>query len=140
MKTNRNISTLIFIIVLIFFSCSNDEKTNYDTTLPIVRIQSPTLLLNYSTDIGNSSVPYRVSLTAYGIDETELKTLKLTVTNSNGFIVLEKIQEKKSDSKHSINISEKFESTTPDTYTAIFTAIDGSNNIKSESKVFTFSN
>lgn len=138
MKNKKILFNGILIIGLIFSSCSNDDKENNDTTTPVVRIQSPLVILNYSTDIGNSNVPYKVNLMAYGTDETEIATLKLTITDSNGIVVLEKNQESDMDSKYTLNISDKFETTNPGTYTAIFTATDANGNTTSESKVFTY--
>ena len=140
MKTKKIISISLLLFGLIFSNCSNNEEVNNDTTQPVVRIQSPIAILNYSTDIGNSSVPYRVNLKGYATDETEIKTLKLSVTNSNGIIVLEEIKENNTDSQYIVDISETFESTTPGTFTAVFTAIDESENSTNETIIFTYSN
>ncbi|MEE9364242.1 MAG: hypothetical protein V3U92_16705 [Cellulophaga sp.] len=121
-----------------FAGCSNDTDNNTDATAPKVFIQSPILLLNYSTAIGNSNIPYRVTFKAQGADETKISTLKLIVTNSEGNIVLEKISVNNSDSKSILDIYVQYETTNVGTYSAQFIATDTSGNISSKSVDFTY--
>lgn len=75
---------------IILLGCSKDDDTVDDSILPRLIIQSPTLQTMYSTDIGNSNVPYRVILTAQAADETKILNLKLIVSNGEGSIILKK--------------------------------------------------
>jgi len=137
MKNNKILFSIFLVIGLVFTSCSNDN-TVVDTTAPKVFIQSPILLLAYSTDLGNSNVPYRVTLKAYGADETKISTLKLIVTNSDGTIVFEKTRGSDVGSIQILDITEGFETTNAGTYKAVFIATDTGGNMTTESVNFTY--
>ena len=140
MKKLQLILPLLLIIGIGLTSCSDDAIAETDITAPKVFIQSPILLLTYSTDIGNSNVPYNVNLKAQGADEKELVKMELQVTDIDGTIVLEKTQHAVSDSEQIITISKGFETTTIGTYKAIFTAFDTNGNFSSEEVVFQYEN
>lgn len=140
MKRLQLILLGLLIIGIELTSCSDDAIVETDLTAPKVFIQSPILLLSYSTDIGNNNVPYKVNLRAQGADEKKLEKMELQVTDSDGTIVLEKTQHALSDSEQIITISEGFETTTIGTYTAVFTAIDTNGNFSSDEVVFQYKN
>ena len=143
MKNNIiNLSTL-FLLLLTFTNCSKNEGDNQDSidlTNPTIRINSPLIDFDYSTDTGNSYVKYRANFKAYSYDDRGLEKFQLTIKNSDGDIVLESQQDGNKVSEYEIlDLSESFESTTPDTFTAVFTAIDANGNSTYETIIFTYS-
>jgi len=126
------------MLLFIHAGCTNDTGDNVDLTPPKVYVQSPILLLDYSTDIGNDHVPYIVVFQAQAADETKIRSFRLTVTDSKGTIVLEKISESNSDTEYILEIKEIFQTTNAGDYKAEFTATDANGNITSEFVNFSY--
>ncbi|MEF3078718.1 hypothetical protein [Winogradskyella poriferorum] len=138
MKKTIFLSALVAIGIT-FTNCSSDDDSNADTTAPTISIQSPDLNQTYSTDLGNGLGPELVNLTAQGVDETRISTMKLTVTNSDGTIVLEDNAESTPNSDTQLLISENFSTTNAGTYNVVFTATDASGNVAtSNPRTFTY--
>jgi hypothetical protein len=138
MKMRKIHVSFILVMALLIAACSDDNTATIDVIDPKVLIQSPISLFTYSTDLGNSLVPYRVTLTAQGTDETKIVTLQLIVTDNEGTIVLEKTNLEDADSPYILDVSEGFETTNTGTYNAKFIATDASGNVTSESTSFTY--
>lgn len=138
MKKTIFLSALL-ALGMTFTNCSSDDDSNSDTTAPTISIQSPDLNQTYSTDLGNGLGPELVNLSAQGVDETRISTMKLTVTNSDGTIVLEDNAESTPNSDTQLLISENFSTTNAGTYNVVFTATDASGNVTtSNPRTFTY--
>lgn len=105
-------------------NCTNDNNDNIDKdiTSPIITIQSPNLNQLYLTNAGSG--PQTAILAAEANDETRIESISLSVTNGDGTIVFQQIEENNSDTETSLSISREFETTNPGIYNVIFTAID----------------
>ncbi len=131
--------SLLLAIGMTFSNCSSDDDENADTTAPTISIQSPDLNQTYLTDLGNGLGPELVNLTAQGVDETKISTMKLTVTNSDGTVVLEDNVESTPNSDTQLLISDNFSTTNAGIYNVVFTATDASGNVAtSNPRTFTY--
>ncbi|WP_340201732.1 hypothetical protein [Ascidiimonas sp. W6] len=131
---------------MLFTNCSGSDDDNgninenmVDTTAPTIAIQSPNENQTYSTNLGGFLGSELVQINAQGIDETKMASIKLTVTDSEGTILLEKTQESDADTEATLSISDGFETTNAGTYTIVFTATDDSGNVGvSNPRTFTY--
>ena len=139
MKYKYQLFSISLFMLMLFVGCSSENGAAIDVLKPKVLIQSPVVIFDYSTDIGNSYVSHTVTLQAQGSDETNVSAFNLLVTNENGVVVLEKKGLIKDVSTKIVTISEKFNTTVIGNYTAVFTAIDGSGNTAVGTINFTYS-
>ncbi|WP_196888832.1 hypothetical protein [Aureivirga sp. CE67] len=135
------LSTVLIAICMIITNCSNDDNQNIDSTSPTISIQSPDLNQIFSTDLGSLKGPDIVLLNAYGLDDVKMKTMELTVTNSDGIIVFEKISENTPNTETLLTISELFKTTVAGTYNVVYIATDiNGNKSTSNPREFTYEN
>ncbi len=138
MKKTILLSALV-AIGMTFTNCSSNDDQNADTNAPTISIQSPDLNQTYKTDLGNGLGPEIVILTAQGIDDIKMKTMKLTITNSDGTVVFEKTTNGSPDTETTLAIADGFETTNAGTYNVVFTATDNSGNVgTSNPRTFTY--
>lgn len=129
----------LLAIALTYTNCSSDDDGNADTLAPTISIQSPDLNQSYATDLGNGLGAELVNLTAQGIDETKIASMRLTVTNSDGTVVLEDNAESTPNSETQLLISDNFSTSNAGTYNVVFTATDASGNVAtSNPRTFTY--
>jgi hypothetical protein len=130
MKKNRILLTVFIAMTMTLSNCSNDDE-KIDNIAPTISIQSPDLNQTYSVNIDNMKLTEIVGLKAQAIDDTKILSIKVTVTNSNGIVVLEKTRERNIvDSETLLDIYENFSTTNKGIYNAVFTATDESGNIE----------
>ncbi len=134
----KNFIQAVSICSLLFFMSCSDNKEIIDDTSPKLFIQSPTLIFNYSTDIGNSNVPYRVNIQAEAADETEIESLSLKIKDEDDNVIIEKSVKRSNESAHILRIYEGFETTEPGVYTVEIVAKDTSENYTFESFTFEY--
>lgn len=127
MKKTLLLSALIAIGTT-FTNCSSDDDTNADTIAPTISIQSPDLNQTYSTEIGFGLGPEIALLNAQGVDNVKMKTMKLTITNSDGTVVFEKTTESNPDTETTLTIADGFETTNAGVYNVVYVATDSSGN------------
>ena len=138
MKKTILLSALVAIGIT-FTNCSSEDDNNTDTNAPTVSIQSPDLNQTYKTDLGYGLGPEIVILESQGVDDVKIKTMKLTVTNSEGIVVFEKTTNSISDSETTLNIADGFKTSNAGTYNVVYTATDASGNVgTSNPRTFTY--
>ncbi|SNR15610.1 hypothetical protein [Tenacibaculum jejuense] len=124
--------------IFLFISCTDNNEEIIDNTSPKLFIQSPTFLFNYSTDIGNSAVPYRVNLQAEAADIVEIESLSLKIKDEDDNVIVEKLVKSNSNNKNILRLTEGFQTTKVGVYTAEFTAKDTSGNYTFRSLTFEY--
>jgi len=133
MKKNRLLFSAILIVGITFTNCSKDE----DSISPTISIQSPDL--NETFKINTlTGIPEGVILKAQGVDETDMESMKVTVTNSSGIVVFEESEFNGINEKE-ILITSTFRTENSGVYNAVFQATDGEGNTTlTQPRVFTY--
>ena len=122
-----------------FTNCSSDDDGTADTVAPTISIQSPDLNQTYSTDFGNGLGSEIGLLNGQGVDNIKMKTMKLTVINSDGTVVFEKTTDSNPGIETTLTIADGFKTTNAGTYNVVYTATDTSVNVgTSNPRTFTF--
>ncbi|APZ47122.1 hypothetical protein BW723_12880 [Polaribacter reichenbachii] len=131
MKNSRTKLIILFVLAILFTSCSTNNEENIDTTEPMISIQSPQLNQTYVGYWGGAwPEADKVNLIASGVDETGISSIKLTVINESKTVVFEKIVNSTTSSQTELVISENFTPQEIGTYSVIFSVTDVIGNIE----------
>ena len=131
MKNRGTIFIALLLLGVTCTSCSTDDEESMDITAPKVSILSPEGNQTYVGDWGGAwPEGDKVNLKASGVDETNIASMKLTVTNSIGTVVLEITVNSTTDTQTELVISETFTPIDTGTYSVIFTATDVHGNVE----------
>ena len=128
----KKIIALSVLIATSFTNCSDDDNIDTDPAPPVITIESPSFspVQVYSTNSGNELEPEIAVLAAEAVDETEIRLIRLSVSDNSGNTVFEQTEEVNLENETTLSISAEFSTTEADAYSVIYTAIDVSGNLR----------
>lgn len=135
-----NIVITLLIIISSFTNCNSSDEVFLDTLEPTISIISPEVGQIFVADWGGAWPKGEyVTLEAKAIDNIEISSINIKVTNSKNEIVFEKNIINTSTTKTELTISESFIAENGDEYSVIFTTSDSNGNITtSKPRIFTY--
>ncbi|AEL23980.1 hypothetical protein [Cyclobacterium marinum] len=139
MISEKAILGICLLFCLACFGCITEEEGKLDINDPVIDIRSPAINQTYVAEWGGAWPEGEpVLLEAKGMDDVKVESIQVTISNSKGDIVLDKVFENLTDNDLELILSESFTAKQVDVYSVVFTVIDSSGN-RTTSNARTFS-